>query len=275
MAGDWIKFEMATLDKPEVIMMAELLDIEQDAVIGKLLRFWSWGDMQSQNGHALNVTKKFLDRLVYCEGFTDSLLEVGWLAKADGNFQIPNFERHNGKSAKKRALTAERKRLSRLLGDQTKDKSVTDVPEESRSKRDKSVTREEKRREEYITPISPKGESKKNAQGMDLDPLRVRIIRCITPHSGCARERDGAEDRAWKKISGRVRAEDVEVVERLYGLEKSGECDATWKRKTGVTQLMNQWTEQVELAREFLLAQEASGDPFSNLKERYTPEAGE
>ena len=33
MAGDWIKFEIATPDKPEVWEIAESLDIDPDAVI--------------------------------------------------------------------------------------------------------------------------------------------------------------------------------------------------------------------------------------------------
>lgn len=41
MAGDWIKFEIGTSDKPEVRAIAHDLNIDLDAVIGKLLRVWS------------------------------------------------------------------------------------------------------------------------------------------------------------------------------------------------------------------------------------------
>ena len=34
MAGDWIKFEHASLDKPEVLRIAELLGVERRYAIG-------------------------------------------------------------------------------------------------------------------------------------------------------------------------------------------------------------------------------------------------
>jgi len=38
MAGDWIKLEHTTPDKPEVFAMADTLGIDPDAVTGKLCR---------------------------------------------------------------------------------------------------------------------------------------------------------------------------------------------------------------------------------------------
>ena len=38
MAGDWIKVEHTTPDKPEVVKLADMIGIDQDAVVGKLLR---------------------------------------------------------------------------------------------------------------------------------------------------------------------------------------------------------------------------------------------
>ncbi len=106
MAGDWIKFELATLDKPEVCQIADLANIDLDAVVGKLLRVWGWFDQQTELGNAPSVTKKLLDRLVGVIGFCDHMVSVGWLIEADGVISIPNFDRHNGKTAKNRSLTA-------------------------------------------------------------------------------------------------------------------------------------------------------------------------
>ena len=63
MAGDWIKVEHTTPDKPEVVKLAGILGIDQDAVVGKLLRLWIWADQQSVSGNAITVTNSFLDRL--------------------------------------------------------------------------------------------------------------------------------------------------------------------------------------------------------------------
>lgn len=104
MAGDWIKIECATPDKPEVVAMAAELGIDQDCVVGKLLRLWIWADSNSVTGNALSVTFAFVDRYTYCPGFGEALKNVGWFAGSDGQLSFPNFDRHNGESAKKRCL---------------------------------------------------------------------------------------------------------------------------------------------------------------------------
>lgn len=139
MAGDWIKFELATLDKPEVLKMAEVLEVSSDDVVGKLLRVWGWFDQQSRDGYAGGVTgnalMRFIDRIVGCQGFARTMQTVGWLSENG----IPNFDRHNGKPAKDRALSKDRMQ-KRRYADVTQDASL------------------EKRREEKKPPISPKGD---------------------------------------------------------------------------------------------------------------------
>ena len=116
MAGDWIKFETATSDKPEVWAMAQSLGIDADAVVGKLLRVWAWFDQQTQEGNAVgngasvtsSVTKALLDRRVGVSGFCDSMILSGWMADDGQSLTLPNFDRHNGKTAKTRAMTAKR-----------------------------------------------------------------------------------------------------------------------------------------------------------------------
>lgn len=108
MAGDWIKFEIGTPDKPEVWEIAAALEIDPDAVVGKLLRVWSWFDQHTETGNARSVTKMLLDRSVGVTGFCDALIASGWMYEDQGEITLPNFERHNGKTAKKRAVTAKR-----------------------------------------------------------------------------------------------------------------------------------------------------------------------
>ncbi|QHF50051.1 DnaT-like ssDNA-binding domain-containing protein [Pseudomonas sp. S49] len=108
MAGDWIKFELTTLDKPEVCQIADLADIDPDAVVGKLMRVWGWFDQQTEKGNAPSVSKKLLDRLVGVTGFCEHMKSVGWMIEEDCVIGLPHFERHNGKTAKNRLLTAKR-----------------------------------------------------------------------------------------------------------------------------------------------------------------------
>ncbi|WP_338523344.1 DnaT-like ssDNA-binding domain-containing protein [Pseudomonas batumici] len=142
MAGDWIKFELTTLDKPEVCQIADLADIDLDAVIGKLMRVWGWFDQQTEKGNAPSVSKKLLDRLVGVTGFCEHMKSVGWMIDVDGVISLPHFDRHNGKTAKNRSLGAKRAANHKATNGKSNANSVTNA-----------LPREEKRREDQ-NPLS-------------------------------------------------------------------------------------------------------------------------
>ena len=137
MAGDWIKFELTTLDKPEVCQIADLADIDPDAVVGKLMRVWGWFDQQTENGNAPSVSKKLLDRLVGVIGFCEHMKSVAWMIESDGVISLPHFDRHNGKTAKNRLLTAKRVANHKASNGKSNASSVSGA-----------LPKEEKRREE-------------------------------------------------------------------------------------------------------------------------------
>lgn len=138
MAGDWIKFELATMDKPEVCQIADLADIDQDAVVGKLLRVWSWFDQQTEKGNAPSVSKKLLDRSVGVTGFCEYMKSVGWMSEAEGMISLPHFERHNGKTGKNRALTAKRVASHKIKGNAANVTSA--LPKEEKRREDQHNT---------------------------------------------------------------------------------------------------------------------------------------
>ncbi|RLC69229.1 MAG: hypothetical protein DRH97_00015 [Chloroflexi bacterium] len=138
MAGDWIKLEHATIDKPEIYKMADILELDPNHILGSVLSVWIWADQQLESGNAANVTKTLLDRKANVTNFTDAMVSVGWLNKTDEGYEFPNFDRHLGNSAKKRAQTARRVAKSKI---KTNAYSVTkELPS--------ALPREEKRREE-------------------------------------------------------------------------------------------------------------------------------
>lgn len=102
----WIKFDTDTSDKPEVWQIANDLGVDSDAVVGKLLRVWAWFDDHTLDGNAPCVTKKLLDRAVGVAGFCDAMVASGWMLDDGATISLSNFDRHNGKTAKDRALTA-------------------------------------------------------------------------------------------------------------------------------------------------------------------------
>ena len=114
MAGDWIKVEHVMPDKPEVSLLADALEVSHDEVVGKLVRFWIWVDQQSIDGRNLHVTEALIDRVTFCPGFCEKMLQVRWLKRRKrSGFIVPNFDRHNGKSAKGRVLKTQWKRDKR------------------------------------------------------------------------------------------------------------------------------------------------------------------
>jgi hypothetical protein len=145
MAGDWIKVQTCTPDKPEVHQLAESLGIDPDAVVGKLLRIWVWADQQTIDGNARSVTKSLLDRVTSVSGFADAMLNVGWLTKTEAGFAFPNFDRHNGQTAKKRATGAKRVENHRKTGavkasTECNARSVTEaLPEKRREEKSNSI----------------------------------------------------------------------------------------------------------------------------------------
>ena len=150
MAGDWLKVETATPDKPEVLQMANALDLDPDAVFGKVFRVWTWFDSHSEEGNAPSVTKMLLDRQVGVSGFVNAMTLVGWMVEDDGGLTIPNFDNHNGQSAKKRANTARRvskHKKTNAEGNAATNAKVTLQP------LPKALAREEKRREEVKSNV--------------------------------------------------------------------------------------------------------------------------
>ncbi|CTZ65736.1 phage protein [Escherichia coli] len=135
MASNWIKLEVITPDKPEIFRLAEILNIDPDAALGKVIRFWVWADQQMIDGNAecnaRGVTKSAIDRITFMVGFADALIQVGWLVETNGVLSLPNFERHNGKSSKKRAVTNERVTKIRELKRKGNAASVTQTDQKA------------------------------------------------------------------------------------------------------------------------------------------------
>ena len=108
MAGDWIKVELSLPEKPEIWQIAGTLGIDADAVVGKLIKVWRWFDQHTETGNAHGVTFALIDHVTGVTGFGEAMNLAGWLDHSGMSLVLPNFDRHNGKTGKNRALTAKR-----------------------------------------------------------------------------------------------------------------------------------------------------------------------
>ena len=108
MAGEWIKMRIDLASDPAVVRIRRATGIDADAVVGKLHRLWAWADTHTADGTAAGLDVEWVDELTGCKGFGEAMIATGWLkADADG-LRFANFERHNGRPAKVRALAKTR-----------------------------------------------------------------------------------------------------------------------------------------------------------------------
>ena len=156
MAGDWMKIELELPDKPEVHAIANTLNIDPDAVVGKLIRVWQWFDKHTTDGNAYGVTYSLLDRITNVTGFGEAMMFAGWLEQNDKYLTMPKFDRHNSKSAKTRALTSKR-------------------VEKSRNAPSVTVALPEKRREEKIVSSTPTGLNLLSGINQDVAKQYIKV----------------------------------------------------------------------------------------------------
>lgn len=197
MAGEWLKFEKATPDKPEVFAIAASLSIDPDAVVGKLIRVWSWFDTHTVDGNGRGVTPPLLDRIAGVTGFVTAMASVGWIEVTDCGVSLPNFDRHTGETAKGRALGAKRAAEHRVKSN-AKSNGASVTP---------ALPREEKRREEIHQEQKPKKEQGASPNGSRLPADWALPIEWMTwavserPELNAQAEADRFRD-YWHGVAG-------------------------------------------------------------------------
>ena len=159
-AGDWIKMRHSLKTAPEVVRIASALKADRLRTVGALYVLWCIADNHAtDDGELHNYTCDAIDEEVGWVGFADAVCDAGWLECSSNSIIFPNFSRNNGKSAKRRALDADRKRGVRNV---------------SASETDKKRTREEKRREEKIKekspPVVPPGDKPNRKRKTSMNP---------------------------------------------------------------------------------------------------------
>ena len=116
----WLKIETGLPSKLEVFRIAEELQINRAEVVGHLVSLWAWFDFNTENGVIDGISSTEIIDAQSRQGFADALYNVGWL-QYNKNWEsvgiqkliLPNFDRHNGQTAKKRANAQQRQQRFR------------------------------------------------------------------------------------------------------------------------------------------------------------------
>jgi hypothetical protein len=251
MAGDWIKMRTNLWDDPRVSRLADATRTGEATVIGGLYWLWSTADQHSVDGRLDGYTLAQVDRKTGIKGFGRALVSVGWLAEHEGGVTIPEFNAHNGASAKRRATETRRKESARAgtKGDRiaawVADKKAQSVRTECGHDADKARTdggqaaddlraREEKRRDSKTTPstgssigpaqpsagVVPAGAGQVNPEPPDprasADPALVAMVDSLRVTPGVGTDDHEAAGALWAVLAAnsvRGTAQHPQVIE--------------------------------------------------------------
>jgi len=229
MAGDWIKMRTDLHTDPRVGRISSLLKCNSLVTVGALHKLWSLGDTHTADGLFVGIDAEWIDAQVGLPGLADALQDefVRWLVVTENGLQLPDFDRHNGKSGKARALG--QKRVDAL-----------------RKRNAPIVTSQlpEKRREEYtplppkpdgepisladvITAIGLKGGAVNKLKGMEDLTAGTLIVETIKAMTDC----DKGDVRSWQAVlpsrladAKRQRATPRAVLRLLKAISKNGKA---------------------------------------------------
>jgi hypothetical protein len=143
MAGDWIKWVKGLTRKHEIMQIAARLHMRPQDAAGTFMELMEWVDdnvaKYDAHGNA-HVTlgplqSSSLDVTLGVGGFMEAMAEAGWILVKDDDLIFKNAERHNGQTAKARALT--RNRVLRFRGNGKVTKKT--LPEKRREEKSKRV----------------------------------------------------------------------------------------------------------------------------------------
>jgi hypothetical protein len=113
MAGHWIEWEKGLVRKPEVMRIARALGCTPQHAAACCMEVWEWAEDVTDNGIIPGVRITDVAVVTHVEGIGEAMLEAGWLLDTGDAIALPNWDRHNGDPAKRRALNAQRMRTAR------------------------------------------------------------------------------------------------------------------------------------------------------------------
>lgn len=132
----WIKVETHTPDKAEIRQVARLCHCSKADAFLAFFRVYVWLDEQTEDGYVDFFTPEDADDIAGLKGFGEALEAVRWITFSQAGAVVSNWDRHNGESAKKRGLAAERIKRYR----QAHPEYGADDPKSKNRRNDKSVT---------------------------------------------------------------------------------------------------------------------------------------
>jgi len=161
LGSEWIKMRVSLSRDPAVVFIARRLRMDPRDVVGRLHEVWSWFDQNTVDGDGRGIDAQFIDELAGKRGFAQAMSSTPlapWLLVDDGGVALPRFSRHNGSSAKRRAMDCDRKQRGREEDEDRKDvrKMSASDADTKRTERGRLADQKEKEKEiQEGPPVCP------------------------------------------------------------------------------------------------------------------------
>jgi hypothetical protein len=112
MAGEWIAYDLALPDKPEVQELIDTTGLPVQDVVFNLLRLWGWASMHCADGVARMTLPRLVRTCGATEEFWNAVAGVGWLEidETVATVAVPGWDRRFSQAAKSRAQQLDRSR---------------------------------------------------------------------------------------------------------------------------------------------------------------------
>lgn len=178
MAGDWIKMRSELQTHPKIVRILSATDADKFRVIGGLHAVWSVFDAHSSDGVLIGYTADLMDHIIGWRGFSQAMIDVGWLEQDTQGLVLPEFDEHNSKSAKRRAEDQKRKKSVRKMS--------ASCPQSKRTKSGLDKREDSK-------PLTPLPDGLNSDAWKRWEAYRTEIRKPIKPASILAAQRKLAE----------------------------------------------------------------------------------
>jgi len=112
MAGEWIAYDLALPDKPEVQELIDLTDLPVQDVVYNLLRLWGWASMHCADGTARMTLARLVRTCGADQEFWRAVASVGWLEidETAATVAVPGWDRRFSQAAKSRIQARDREK---------------------------------------------------------------------------------------------------------------------------------------------------------------------
>jgi len=104
MAGEWIAYDLALPQKPEVQELIDTTGLPVQDVVFNLLQLWGWASMHCADGTARMTLPRLVRTCGATEDFWQAVASVGWLEidETVATVAVPGWDRRFSQAAKSR-----------------------------------------------------------------------------------------------------------------------------------------------------------------------------